>query len=283
MSFAEDLKIKKDEVETFLREISFEEMPEPLKSSVKYSLLDGGKRIRPILFLECFRMFGGKPTESVKKFACAIECVHIYSLIHDDLPCMDDDDFRRGKPTNHKVYGENIAVLAGDALLNLAYELIFDAVKLSGYDKKYIEAATMFSDSIGGKGLIAGQTLDIVSGKEAMTAETLDYIYKHKTGDLIKAAMVAGATIAGADDDEIKSVSSYADGFGFAFQIKDDLLDYEEYQKGSDNDYVAVFGETNAKKALDDNIGKAVKALSELNCDTEFLKNLALRSAVRKQ
>ncbi len=283
MSFAKELQIKKDEIESFLNELSFDDIPEPLKSSVKYSLLDGGKRIRPILLLECFRLFGGKLNGGVKKFVCAIECVHIYSLIHDDLPCMDNDDFRRGKLTNHKVYGESIAVLAGDALLNLSYELIFDAIRLSGYDKNFVEAGKIFSDSIGGKGLIAGQTLDITTVKDEMTSDKINYIYGHKTGDLIKAAMLAGAKIAGASNEEIKKISDYAEGFGFAFQIKDDLLDCESGKIGANNDYVAVYGEKLAQKALNDNIDKAVEALSGLGRNTDFLKKIALKSAVRKQ
>ena len=278
MSFAKDLQIRKDEIESCLGEISFDEMPEPLKSSVKYSLLNGGKRIRPILFMECYRMFGGKINESVKKFASALECVHIYSLIHDDLPCMDDDDFRRGKPTNHKVFGENIAVLAGDALLNLAYELIFEAIKLSDYDKNFIEAGQIIAENIGGKGLIAGQTLDITAEKDVMTSDKINYIYKHKTGDLIKAAMITGAKVAGADNDDLDKIEKYAHGFGFAFQIKDDLLDLENGQKSADNDYVAVYGEKLARAALSDNIEKAVTALSELSKDIGFLKKFAMKN-----
>lgn len=283
MSFTKELQIKKDEIKSFLREISLEKMPEPLKSSVEYSLFGDGKRIRPILFVECFRMFGGKVNESVKKLACALECVHTYSLIHDDLPCMDNDDLRRGKPTNHKVFGESIAVLAGDALLNFAYELIFEAIKFSNYDIKFIDAGKTIADNIGGFGLIAGQTLDMTAEKDVMTADKIDYIYKHKTSDLIKASMVAGAIIAGAERKDLEKLAEYADAFGFAFQIKDDLLDCEAGQCGSNNDYVAVYGEKLAKTALSENIDKAVNALSELSCNTEFLKKLALKSAVRKQ
>ena len=282
MSIAKELQARKEEVEVFLRELNFESIPQPLKSSMEYSLLDGGKRIRPILFLETFRLFGGTVSESVKKFACALECIHIYSLIHDDLPCMDDDDLRRGKPTNHKVFGEAVAVLAGDALLNFAYELMAEALKLSGYDKKYADSIYYVTHSIGAKGLIGGQNLDIVSEKDVITAEKLEYIYTHKTCDLIRSSMVSGAIISGADEEDIAYVAEYADAFGFAFQIRDDLLDREEGKSAPSNDYVAVFGEKNAKAVLEKEIDRAVSALGKLNYDTGFLKKFALKSADRK-
>lgn len=284
MAFSKDFLAKKAEVELYIGILvnDIANFPEPLQSAVAYSLNGGGKRVRPILFLEAYRIFGGQTTESVIKFANAIECIHTYSLIHDDLPCMDNDDFRRGKPSNHKVYGEGNAVLAGDALLNMAYQLLLDAIVLSDNCALSARAAKLIADAAGGTGLIGGQTLDLMPADENSNPGKLAYIYQHKTGDLISAAMMAGAILAGATNDEIVVVQGYGDYFGLSFQIKDDILDAEESGDIAKNTYVHIYGLDNAKKSLGDCIDKAIQYISTLDKDTDFLKKLALKSTERK-
>jgi len=225
--------------------------PQSIFESMRYSVLAGGKRLRPIMCLEACRVFGGD-IENAIPTACAIEMLHAQSLIHDDLPCMDNDDFRRGKPTNHKVYGEATAVLAGDALLSFAPQLILQkSINLGAQTKlKLIEE---YSIAAGAYGLIAGQVVDIESEGKEITAETLEFIHTHKTADLFKFALKAGAIVAGADDEKIKAMEDFGHKLGFAFQICDDILDetstFEELGKtlGKDKEahkptYTAVFG-----------------------------------------
>jgi geranylgeranyl diphosphate synthase, type II len=194
--------------------------------SMKYSMLAGGKRIRPILALKTYEIISGKKKKDILKFACAIEMIHTYSLIHDDLPAMDNDDFRRGKPTNHKIYGEAIAILAGDGLLNLAYETMLEAMMDDfSHSERYIKAIREIAKASGVKGMIGGQVADILSDSEKMDIETLEYIHKNKTSVLIESSIISGALIAGASPDEIEALRVYAESIGFMFQVRDDILD----------------------------------------------------------
>lgn len=248
-----------------------------------YSLSAGGKRLRPMLLTECFKMCGGVDEESVLPFACAMEMIHTYSLIHDDLPAMDDDDLRRGKPTNHKVYGEATAILAGDALLNLAFET---ALSADGVDSsKKIAAISQMAASSGWDGMIGGQIVDLASEGKKISLEELKYIHKLKTGALIKASCVMGAILAGADDKKLKKVESYAENLGIAFQIQDDILDVtaneEELGKpvGSDeknekSTYVTLCGLERAKEYAKEYTDKALADLSEFGERAEFLEKL---------
>lgn len=285
MAFSKEYQERKTEVEnyisTLLREIH--DYPEPLYSAVSYSLSEGGKRIRPILFLETYRIFGGQLCESVIKISNAVECIHTYSLIHDDLPCMDNDDMRRGKPTNHKVYGEANAVLAGDALLNLAYQLMFEATALFEDKNRAVQACTLLARAAGGNGLIGGQTLDLLAEDEKVTANRLQYIYQHKTGDLISAAIMAGAILAGATSEELAHLKGFGDYFGMSFQIRDDILDAEEKGDGDKNTFVHIYGLANARSTLVDCVDKAIHSLSQLHKDVEFMRKFALKSAERKE
>lgn len=285
MAFSKEYQEKKNEVENYIFDMltTTADFPEPLHSAVAYSINGGGKRLRPILFLEIYRVFCGEITESVIKIATAIECIHTYSLIHDDLPCMDNDDFRRGKPTNHKVYGEANAVLAGDSLLNFAYQLMFDAIILAENKELTVRACKIIADAAGGSGLIGGQTLDLMPSDEVSKPGKLSYIYQHKTSDLISASMVAGSVLGGATLDEQACVKGYGDYFGLSFQIKDDILDAEDKGDIDKNTYVHVYGIVNSKSALMDCIEKAILHLSYLNKETTFLKKLALKFADRKE
>lgn len=284
MSFEKEYSERKEKFESYFNNFKeqLSDIPEPLLSSMKYSLSSGGKRLRPILLLETAKIFGAGETESLYKTACAIECVHTYSLIHDDLPCMDNSDTRRGKPSNHIVYGEGVAVLAGDALLNIVYELLFEAISLCEENLKprYVRAGKMIADSIGSKGLIAGQIMDIAVDTAKHVSTRLNYIYQHKTADLISAALMAGAIIGGASEVEIKRIKEFGDNFGYSFQIVDDLLDEED--ETDKNTFVGVYGKKEAKRAISDRTAMALTQLSSSEKDVEFLRSLVKHLSIRK-
>ncbi|WP_017727020.1 polyprenyl synthetase family protein [Halalkalibacterium ligniniphilum] len=200
--------------------------PDTLKEAMIYSLNAGGKRIRPALLLATIESFGQDVRRGID-LACAIEMIHTYSLIHDDLPSMDNDDLRRGKPTNHKVYGVANAILAGDALLTYSFELVakMDVDSLSAEQKlKLIEG---LAKAAGPEGMVGGQVADIEGENKRLSVEELEYIHHHKTGDLLAFSVVAGAILSGAEKEEIRSLHSFAKELGLLFQIKDDILDVE--------------------------------------------------------
>lgn len=285
MSFEKEFLQKKAEFEKTLADFiaDLKNIPQPLLSSMTYSLQSGGKRLRPILLLTCAQAFGAKDDACLNKLALAVECVHTYSLIHDDLPCMDNADMRRGKPSNHKIYGECTAVLSGDALLNLAYELIFGAVAECPFEVKerYIRAGKLIADCCGATGLIGGQTVDTVVDDTKHTATRLNYIYQHKTADLIAASMTAGAMVAGASEADIELIKSIGDNMGYAFQIVDDLLDLDSGEDEGKHTFVNVYGEKEGRKAVADKTAFALDTLTKLKVDFSFLhamiKNLSMR------
>lgn len=251
--------------------------------AASYSIKAGGKRLRPMLVLECYKMCGGRDEEKVLPFACAIEMIHTYSLIHDDLPAMDNDDFRRGKPTNHKVYGEATAILAGDALLNLAFETALSAENVTP-DKK-IEALKVLANASGWDGMIGGQVVDLESEGKQIPFDTLKYIHKLKTGALISAACEMGAVLAGADKKAREKVKEYSENLGIAFQVLDDILDVTADEKelgkpiGSDeknqkSTYVTIFGLKKAKEYAKEYTHNAIKAIEYFGDDAEFLIKL---------
>ena len=249
----------------------------PLDDSVRYSLFSGGKRIRPVIMLETYKMF--RPVdESALRFAAAIEALHTYSLVHDDLPCMDNDDFRRGKPTVHKKFGENIAVLTGDALLNLAYELVFDALSLSPNIDGAIKAGQAFAALTGARGLIAGQIADLSFPVNNPEFNNLEFVFRHKTCDLIIAAVKCGALAAGANGETVSALEEYAYNFGFAFQLADDLLDGAEDEGCS---ALRLYEENKVRRMLSDYTQKAVSVLDKIDYDAGFLKYLAQISEKR--
>lgn len=193
--------------------------------AMRYSIFAGGKRLRPILTLKSCELVGGNYQDAIN-FALSIEMIHTYSLIHDDLPSMDNDDFRRGKLTNHKVFGEGIAVLAGDGLLNFAFEtMIKDIVNDIDKAQRKIKALKVIADAAGVFGMIGGQVVDIMSEGKRIDENTLLYIHAKKTSALIEASILAGAIIGGASSDEIKRLTSYAKAIGLGYQIRDDILD----------------------------------------------------------
>lgn len=216
--------------------------PETIYEAMRYSLMAGGKRLRPILCLATCELTGGT-LESAMPTACAMEMVHTMSLIHDDLPAMDNDDYRRGRLTNHKVYGEDIAILAGDGLLTYAFEFIARQTK-DVPAERVLSVIAWLGRAVGAEGLVGGQVLDLQSeGKPDVTVDTLTYIHRHKTGALLEASVVCGAILAGADEATLNRLSEYAQNIGLAFQIIDDILDItatpEELGKTAGKDLVA--------------------------------------------
>ena len=221
--FPQYLARTKDLVETALDAALGPERPESLRDAMRYSLLAGGKRLRPILCLAACEMAGGS-VEQAMSTAVALEMIHTMSLIHDDLPAMDDDDLRRGRPTNHKVYGEAVAILAGDALLTRAFEMV--AMRSPGVPaERLLKVVGELSLVAGAPGLVGGQVVDLESEGKQVDLETLEYIHLHKTGALLSACVITGATIGGADETLIAALRTYARGSGLAFQSIDDILD----------------------------------------------------------
>lgn len=252
--------------------------------AMEYSVLAGGKRLRPILMLETSRLFGGKD-EDVKHFFSAIEMIHTYSLVHDDLPSMDNDDFRRGKPTTHKKYGEAMGVLAGDALLNYAFETGLNGVIALSGNLKAVRALKILADKAGIYGMIGGQVVDIKNDGKSIDIETLDYINELKTGALIEASMMIGATLAGATDNEVELIESVASDIGRAFQIQDDILDVtstkEELgkpvlsdEKNNKTTYCSLLGVEKAGEKVKELTDNAILKLKTLNKENEFLYEL---------
>ena len=249
--------------------------------AMKYSLVNGGKRLRPVLCLEFAKACGGDRFDALD-FACAVEYIHTYSLIHDDLPCMDDDDMRRGKPSCHKQFGEATALLAGDALLTHAFQIVAGA-ELD--DSKIALACGLLAQNAGVQGMVGGQVIDLKCESESPDLRQLLSVHRLKTGALISAACLLGCIAAGADDKKIAAASAYAYDLGVAFQIKDDILDVtgssEELGKpvGSDEDnnkttYVSLRGIENAQKDVEKLTSAAISRLSEFQ-NTEFLEALS--------
>ena len=230
--------------------------PEEIYESMRYSVLADGKRLRPVICLETCKIFGGN-TEDALPIACAIEMLHVQSLIHDDLPCMDNDDFRRGKPSNHKSFSESTAVLAGDALISYAIQTIIEKSKKLSSDK-ILKLIELFTKAAGVEGIIGGQVVDIQSEGKKIDCETLEYIHTHKTADMFRFAFKAGGVVAGVSDEILNVLDELGLKLGFAFQICDDILDetstFEEMGKTLGKDeaeekstYTRLYGLKNAE------------------------------------
>ncbi len=253
--------------------------------AMNYSSLAGGKRLRPILMLETYRLFGGK-SKVIEPFMAAIEMIHTYSLVHDDLPAMDNDEYRRGKKTTHVVYGEAMAILAGDALLTYAFETAAKALDIEPQNPGIGKAIRILSAKAGIYGMVGGQTVDVESENTCdMTKEKLDFIYRLKTSALIEASMMIGAVLAGATGSEQKIVEAVASKVGLAFQIQDDILDVTSTMEvlgkpiGSDeknhkSTYVTYEGIEKAKQDVADLSEKAIAQMETLVVKNEFLTEL---------
>lgn len=263
---------------------------EKMLEAMAYSLSNGGKRIRPMLVLEFCRICGENPEKAIP-FAVAIEMIHTYSLIHDDLPCMDDDDMRRGKPSSHKVFGEANALLAGDGLLTLAFETALSAKDMTDYQKA--QAGLVLAKAAGCAGMIAGQVMDLANEERQASLDEVSHTDKLKTGELIMAAASLGCIAANADGEKIAAAREYCSDIGLAFQIVDDILDVTSSSEilgkpvGSDGEngkstYVSLLGLEKSKALADELTEKAKAALSVFGDEKEFLYLLADKLADRK-
>ena len=259
--------------------------PQKIYEAMRYSLLAGGKRLRPILCLATCDLAGGT-VEMAMPTACALEMIHTMSLIHDDLPAMDNDDFRRGKPTNHKVYGDDIAILAGDGLLAYAFEYVATQTK-NVTPENIIRVVACLGRTVGAAGLVGGQVLDLESeGKSDVTAETLSFIHTHKTGALLEASVVSGAILANAPESDIDRLSKYAQNIGLAFQIIDDILDItatdEQLGKTAGKDleaqkatYPSLWGLNKSRLKARELVDNAIAQLSIYGAKAEPLRAVA--------
>ncbi|NFN94893.1 polyprenyl synthetase family protein [Clostridium botulinum] len=250
--------------------------------SAGYSVNIGGKRIRPILLILTYSLYKDN-IEKIMPMAAAIEMIHTYSLIHDDLPCMDDDDLRRGKPTNHKVFGENIAVLAGDALLNEAMTLLMKSSLELG--ESALKASYEISKAAGPEGMIGGQVVDVLSEVREISKEELEYMHEKKTGELIRVSIVAGGILARVPSGDIEALNEYGKKLGLAFQIKDDILDVigtkETLGKATNRDkelnktnFITVYGLEKCEELCKMLTDECIKILDNLSVDASLLKEL---------
>lgn len=268
--------------------------PNVIYESMRYSTLAGGKRLRPVIAIETASIFN-VPVEHVMPTACAVEMLHTQSLIHDDLPCMDNDDFRRGKPSNHKVYGEATATLAGDALLSYAPKLIIDKTPKEVGTDKILKVLNEFFIAAGVDGIISGQIVDLDSENKQISKETLEYLIEYKTSKLFEFAVKAGAVIGGASEKELSALNNFAKCYGRAFQIYDDILDVtstiEELGKTPGKDaiegkstYVTMFGLEEAKKQTLFLCSTAYDILEENNINSSILRGIVsdIREGIKK-
>lgn len=265
-----------------------------IMEAMEYSLMAGGKRLRPMLMQETYRLFGGN-SSVVEPFMAAMEMIHTYSLVHDDLPAMDDDDYRRGRKTTHIVYGEDMGILAGDALLNYAFETAASAFETFPEQAASIgRALAILARKAGIYGMIGGQVVDVKETGHAVTEDTLQFIYKLKTGALIEASMMIGAVLAGAGGPDLQKVEAIASNVGFAFQVQDDILDVvstdEELGKPVHSDernqkttYVTLKGLEEAAKAVEEASEKAISLLNELPGTNPYLAWLLEQLIHRKK
>ncbi len=293
MNFKEELNKKAELINVELKKrIRNNNCPEKiLNSSVEYSLLAGGKRIRPMLIMSAYELFAND-VEKTYVFATAMEMIHTFSLIHDDLPGIDNDDYRRGKLTNHKKFNEATAILAGDSLLNYAYNLVINDVIDKGEDiEKKLRALSELSNGV--DRMIAGEYVDTEFEGKDISSEYLEYMHENKTGALMKASVRIGAILAGADEVSIQKLTTYAEKIGLAFQIKDDILsetgDIKVLGKPVGNDkergkctYVTKYGLEVAEKMLNNITNDAIESISSFD-NSEFLKELALFIANRNK
>lgn len=298
MNFQEELTKKTKEIEAVIREYlpAEEGFSRTMAQAMNYSMLAGGKRLRPMLMQETFRLFGGSG-KLVKPFMAGMEMIHTHSLIHDDLPALDNDDYRRGRLTTHKVYGEAMGILSGVALLNYAYETMLQAFAMAETLQQkdaVIGALQVMTAKTGIHGMLGGQSVDMENDGKALEKDMLDYIYENKTSALIEASMMTGAILAGADAEQVSVIEQAAKRIGLAFQIQDDILDVtstdEELGKPVHSDeknhkvtYVTLFGIEKAAAQVAGLSAEAVALLESLNKNNEFLYLLVEKLVNRRK
>ncbi len=285
MNLKEELEQKKQYFENELDKYMPGESsyPEILFKSMRYSLFAGGKRLRPIMLIEACEAFGGDAQKAMP-FACAMEMIHTYSLIHDDLPALDNDNFRRGRLTNHKAFGENIAILAGDGLLSYAFEIMSNAV-VENLDINSAKAMQAVAFAAGVNGMVSGQTVDVICEGKKIDKQTLDFIHLNKTAAMIVGAVKAGAYLGGADEKTIEKLEKAAIKLGIAFQIQDDVLDvigtFDELGKTTNSDekndkvtYVSLFGVEESKNFTEKLSNEAIEIFKSCGDNMDFFVEL---------
>lgn len=285
--FKEQMARKICEIEQILQEKmpKQESFQKTIFTAMDYSVMAGGKRLRPMLLQETYQLFGGREDEVVADFMAAIEMIHTYSLVHDDLPAMDNDEFRRGKKTTHAVFGEDMGILAGDALLNYAYETALSGVILSQYKENAIAAMKILTKKAGVYGMVGGQVVDVELTGKPLGKEQLDFIYRLKTGALLESSLMVGAVLAGASKKEIDTLEEIGKNVGYAFQIQDDILDLTSTtqelgkpvlsdEKNDKTTYVTIYGMDEAKEAVRRYSSKALELLETLPAQSAFLNTL---------
>lgn len=297
MNFKEELKDRVDHIEAILKEYlpNEEGWQKTVIAAMNYSVLAGGKRLRPMLMEETYRLFGGKGRE-IEPFMAAIEMIHTYSLVHDDLPAMDNDEYRRGRKTTHVVYGEAMAILAGDGLLNYAFETAMKSITMEGDLEKKARALSVLAQKAGIYGMIGGQTADIEAEDlgDQVTTEHLMFIHAHKTSALIEAAMMTGAILAGASQEEIAQIEKAAYEIGIAFQIQDDILDVTSTLEmlgkpiGSDaknhkTTYVTLKGLEESRKEQQELSLHAIETIRNIGYSNDFLMELVTSLITREK
>ena len=295
MTFRDEWSKRTEEVQ----EILYQYLPEEtgyqktLLQAMNYSMQAGGKRLRPLLMQETYRLFGGTG-RIVEPFMAAMEMIHTHSLIHDDLPAMDNDEYRRGRKTTHIVYGEAMAILAGDGLLNLAYETASRAFEMEPENPAVGKAMAVLARKTGITGMIGGQSVDVEQSGKDLSRGQLDFIYRLKTSALIEGSMMVGAILAGASADEAAQIEQVASDVGLAFQIRDDILDVTSTsqvlgkpinsdEKNHKTTYVTMEGLEKAKKDVEAISERAIETLDQLERENPFLRNLILELVTREK
>ncbi len=295
MTFRDEWSRRTEEVQ----EIIYRYLPEEtgyqktLLQAMNYSMQAGGKRLRPLLMQETYRLFGGTG-KVVEPFMAAMEMIHTHSLIHDDLPAMDNDEYRRGRKTTHIVYGEAMAILAGDGLLNLAYETASCAFDMEPENPAVGRAMAVLAKKTGITGMIGGQSVDVEQSGKDLSRGQLDFIYRLKTSALIEGSMMVGAILAGASSEEVQQIERVASDVGLAFQIRDDILDVTSTsqvlgkpinsdEKNHKTTYVTMEGLEKAEKDVKEISGRAIDVLDQLGRKNEFLRELILELVTREK
>ena len=295
MNIAQYLEQKRDMVDRFLDRVVPDQNASPatLHEAMRYSLFAGGKRVRPVLAMAAAEAIGDPPA-AILAVASSLELIHTYSLIHDDLPAMDNDDYRRGKPTNHKVYGEALAILAGDALLTLAFELCARRDLMDGLDAaRQVQVMHELAMGSGHRGMVGGQVLDIQAERRDIDLPALQTIHVHKTGMLIRAAVRMGAIVSSADSGQLQQLTAYAEDIGLAFQIADDVLNVtgtrEELGKNAMTDaqrgkktYPTFYGVEGARALAEECVKRAIGRLETFDSRADALRGIAEYITARK-
>ena len=286
--FTLEMNRRKKNIDNYLEQIMKKDdtFPPVIHHAMRYAIFNGGKRLRPIMVLEGSRIAGGNP-DDLLMIACAMELIHSYSLVHDDLPAMDDDDLRRGKPTCHKVYGEANAILTGDALLTAAFQLMARSAAVPGINPlKLLQVIEDIAQAAGSEGMIGGQVLDLDMEKQALNHKELEQLHGMKTGALFRISLKTGAFLSGMEEAGLEHLNHYAQHFGLVFQITDDILDVNGDQmllgkpvgsdeKNSKTTYITLFGVEEAKEMAQQCVDACLESLSGFGQEADFLRDLA--------